>query len=110
MAVLGDAVDYASLNAEQLIYLCARSNDGAAWDEFVSRFHRAISLSIIRTAYQWGQAPRHLVDDLVQETYLKLCVSQCQLLLEFATQHPEAVPGYIKTISINGAPDYFKAV
>jgi RNA polymerase sigma-70 factor (ECF subfamily) len=110
MAVLGDAVDYASLNPEQLIYLCARSNDGAAWDEFVSRFHRAISLSIIRTAYQWGQAPRQLLDDLVQETYLKLCADRCRLLLEFAVQHPEAVSGYVKTIAVNVARDYFKSV
>jgi RNA polymerase sigma-70 factor (ECF subfamily) len=110
MAILGDAVDYASLNTEQLIHLCARSGDGAAWDEFVSRFHRAISLSIIRTAYQWGHAPRQLVDDLVQETYLKLCTNQCRLLLEFAAQHPEAVLGYIRTIAVNVARDYFKSV
>jgi RNA polymerase sigma-70 factor (ECF subfamily) len=101
---------FSSISADELVRACAESNDGAAWDEFVFRFHRAISLSIMRIAYQWGQAPRQLVDDLVQETYLKLCSDKCRLLLEFAAQHPEAVPGYIKMIAVNVARDYFKSV
>ncbi len=98
------------ISEPELIRACAESNDCAAWDEFVSRFHRAISLSILRTAYQWGEAPRQLVDDLVQETYLKLCADQCRQLLNFALQHPEAVTGYIKTIAANVARDHFKSV
>jgi RNA polymerase sigma-70 factor (ECF subfamily) len=46
----------------------------------------------------------------VQETYLKLCADKCRLLREFAVQHPEAVAGYIKTIAINLAHDYFKSL
>jgi RNA polymerase sigma-70 factor (ECF subfamily) len=75
-----------------------------------ARFHRAISLSILHTAYQWGEAPRQLVDDLVQEAYLKLCADQCRQLLNFALRHPEAVTGYIKTITVNVARDYFKSI
>jgi RNA polymerase sigma-70 factor (ECF subfamily) len=101
---------YSSVSEEQLIRCCAESNDSVVWNEFVSRFHRAISLSIIRTAYQWGHAPGQILDDLVQETYLKLCADKCRLLLEFAIQHPESVPGYIKTIAVNVAHDYFKSV
>ena len=100
---------YSSMTAEQLIRACAESHDGAAWQEFVSRFHRPVSLSIIRTARQWGALPQQVVDDLVQETYLKLCANRCRLLRDFATQHPEAVAGYIKTIAINVARDHFKA-
>jgi RNA polymerase sigma-70 factor (ECF subfamily) len=99
---------YSVVSTDELIRACAESSDSAAWKEFVSRFQRAISLSIIRTAYQWGQAPRQLLDDLVQETYLKLCADKCRLLLAFAVQHPEAVSGYIKTIAVNVAHDYFK--
>jgi RNA polymerase sigma-70 factor (ECF subfamily) len=97
------------MSAEHLIRACAESNDGAAWNEFVSRFHRAICLSIIRAAYQWGQSPQQVVDDLAQETYLKLCADKCRQVLEFAVHHPEAVTGYIKTIAVNVTRDYFKA-
>jgi len=97
------------MSAEQLVRACAESHDNAAWDEFVSRFHRAISISVIRIAYQWGYPPQQVVDDLVQETYLKLFANRCRLLHEFAVQHPEAILGYVKTIAVNVAHDCFKA-
>jgi RNA polymerase sigma-70 factor (ECF subfamily) len=98
------------MSAEQLVRACAESHDSAAWDEFVSRFQRAISLSIIRAAYQWGYAPRQVVDDLVQETYLKLCADKCRLLHEFVVRHPEAIVGYVKVVAVNVAHDCFKAL
>src|SRR5580692_6275499 len=99
------------MTVEELIRSCAESHDGAAWEEFVSRFHRPISLSLKRTACQWGKDPAQFVDDLLQETYLKLCADKCRLLLEFAERHPDgAVLGYIKTIAINVAHDHFKSL
>ena len=50
------------------------------------------------------------MDDLVQETYLKLCANRCRPLLQFATEHPDAVLGYIKTIATNVAHDHFKSL
>ena len=101
---------YSSTSAEELVRACAESNDGAAWEEFVARFQRPISLSIFRIADQWGDTPQQIVDDLVQETYLKLCADKCHLLLDFAKRHPDAVIGYIKTIAVNVARDHFKAL
>lgn len=99
------------MTVEELIRACAESHDGAAWEEFVSRFQRPISLSIKRTACQWGKDPAQFVDDLLQETYLKLCDDKCQAVLEFARQHSEeAVLGYIKTIAINLTHDHFKSL
>src|SRR5260370_12056238 len=52
-----------------------------------------------------------MVEDLAQETYLKLCADKCRLLLDFAERHPEAaVLGYIKTIAINVTLDCFKSL
>lgn len=99
------------MTVEELIHACAESHDGAAWEEFVSRFHKPISLSIKRTACQWGKDPAQFVDDLLQETYLKLCADKCRALLEFARQHSdEVVLGYIKTIAINLTHDHFKSL
>jgi len=98
------------MSEEELVRACAEGNDGAAWDEFVSRFSHSIGLSIIRTAYQWGEIPQQVVDDLVQDTYFKLCSNKCRQLLEFAAQHPDAIPGYVKTIAVNVAHDYFKSL
>ena len=94
----------------ELIRACAESGDDATWNEFVSRFQRDIGLSIIRTANRWGHAAQQVMDDLVQETYLRLCEDKCRLLLEFATQHPEAIAGYMKTIAVNVVHDHFKSL
>jgi RNA polymerase sigma-70 factor (ECF subfamily) len=101
---------HSDISVEELILACAESNDGQAWQEFVVRFHRPVSLSILRIAHQWGSIPQQVVDDLVQETYLKLCANKCRLLRLFAVQHPEAVLGYIKTIAVNVAHDHFKSL
>jgi len=102
-------IPYSSLKVDELIRACAESSDSAAWEEFIARFHRDITLSIIRTAHRWDIPPREVVDDLVQETYLKLCADKCHLLREFAIAHQEAVNGYVKTVAINVARDYFKS-
>lgn len=95
----------------ELIRACAETNDGGAWEEFVARTQRPISLSIRHTAMQWGKDPQQYIEDLLQETYLKLCANRCRPLMEFAKQHAEeAVMGYIKTIAINLAHDYFKGL
>ena len=95
---------YSSMSTEELIRACTELDDGAAWEEFVSRFQKAISLSIQRTSSQWGKDPAQFVGDLLQETYLKLCADKCRLLLEFAREHSdEVVLGYIRMIAINVA-------
>lgn len=98
------------MSGEELIQACAEGRDGAAWEEFVARFQKPISLSIKRAACKWGKDPAQFVDDLLQETYLKLCANRCRLLLEFARQHSdEAALGYIKTIATNVTHDHFKS-
>jgi len=102
---------HSSMSAVELIRACSKTNDGEAWEEFASRFERPINLSIKRTACQWGKDPLQFVDDLRQETYLKLCADKCLRLLEFAEQHSDdAVLAYIKMIAINVAHDHFKSL
>ena len=105
----GDLSRYLSLSDIELVRVCAESNDSAAWEEFDRRFRRPITLSILRVAWLAGPAPLQLVDDLVQETYLKLWADKCRLLLDFATQHPDSIVGYIKIIAVNLARDHFKS-
>lgn len=101
---------YSSLSLEQVVCLCAGPRDDKAWEEFVSRVGKPISLTVMRTASLWGETSRPLVEDLVQATYLKLWEDGCRLLRDFAVQHPEAILGYIKKIAANVTHDYLKHV
>jgi len=99
---------YSSLSLKDVVCLCAGSGGDEAWEEFVSRVGKPISLTIMRTAALWGEPSRSLVEDLVQVTYLKLWEGGCRLLREFALQHPEAILGYLKKTAANTTHDHFK--
>src|SRR5262249_54164894 len=103
-------MDYASLSAEELVLACGQSDDAAAWQEFVRRFYRLIATVALRVARRWGGSSPQIIDDLVQETYLKLCADNLQMLRSFKSQHPDAFYGYLKVVTANLVHDHFKAV
>jgi RNA polymerase sigma-70 factor (ECF subfamily) len=98
-----------SLSIEELVRCCAASSRVDAWEEFVRRFHRLIASVVLRTAARFGDSSRQTVDDLIQETYLKLCADKFRILRNFEQQHPDAFLGYIKVLAANVVRDHFKA-
>jgi DNA-directed RNA polymerase specialized sigma24 family protein len=108
MAGVSRSTRYSSLSLKDVVCLCAGPCDDAAWEEFVLRVGKPISLTIMRTASLWGEPSRALVEDLVQATYLKLWEDGCRLLRDFAVLHPEAILGYLKKVASNATHDYFK--
>ena len=97
-----------TLSLNDIVCLCVDNGDEQAWQEFVSRVGRPITLTILRTASLWGEVSPALVEDIVQITYLKLWEGGCRLLRDFAVQHPEAILGYLKKTAANVTHDYFK--
>jgi RNA polymerase sigma-70 factor, ECF subfamily len=103
------ATRYSASSLQEIVCLCAGSDaDDEAWEEFVSRVGKSISLTILRTATLWREPSPSLVEDLTQVTYLKLWEDGCRLLRDFALQHPEAILGYIKRTAANATHDHFK--
>jgi RNA polymerase sigma-70 factor (ECF subfamily) len=96
------------MSLEELISACAESGDAAAWEEFVRRFHALIAGVVVRTARRWGRESPSLVDDLVQDTYLKICSDRKRMLREFSPFHPEAFYGYLKVVTANVVHDHFR--
>jgi RNA polymerase sigma-70 factor (ECF subfamily) len=101
-------MDYAAISPEDLVRACLGSGNQLAWAEFVRRFHPLIARVVLRVASQWGDASRQIVDDLIQETYLKLCEDKGRLLRTFESRHEGAIYGYIKTFTANLVHDHFK--
>jgi RNA polymerase sigma factor (sigma-70 family) len=99
----------ASVSIEELVRRCAASRSPEAWEEFVRRFHRLIATVILRTAGRLGDASKQTVDDLLQETYLKLCADNFRILRSFQEQHPDAFTGYVKVLTANVVRDHFKS-
>jgi RNA polymerase sigma-70 factor (ECF subfamily) len=88
---------------------CLKEKGEAEWAEFVRRFHPLISTVVFRTARSWGEISASQIDDLVQETFLKLCLNDCRLLRNFRPEHSGAIFGFLKVVTANVVHDHFKA-
>lgn len=100
---------FAQLSPEELIKGCVDA-DTVAWEEFMRRYYRLIAGVVIRTSQKWGESSPTTIDDLVQETYLKLCANDYRLLRAYDPKHPDAIYGYLKIITTNVVHDRFKAL
>jgi RNA polymerase sigma-70 factor (ECF subfamily) len=98
-----------SISFEELIRACTEIGTPEAWEEFVHRLQPTIAMVALRIARQWGQSSPDVVDDLIQETYLKLCADRGKVLREFEQRHPDALFGFIKVVTANIVRDHFKA-
>ena len=64
----------------------------------------------MRIGRRYGETARELVDELVQETYLKICSNRCRILREFRPEAEDAIFGLLKTVAFSVANDHFRGV
>ena len=100
---------YAELSPSELVRACACSQDGEAWVEFIRRFHVVIAAAVLRTSRHWVEPSRPQLDDLIQDTYLKLCENDYRLLRSFRPQCEGSIYGFLKVVAANVVHDRFKA-
>jgi RNA polymerase sigma-70 factor, ECF subfamily len=103
-------VTYQAQSNEQLLRSCAHSANAEAWEEFVRRFQPLIAGVVMRVAERYGQTGSGVVDELVQETFMKLCRNDSRALKEFKAEHDGAVFGFLKTVALNVAIDHFRSL
>lgn len=101
--------DYRSISIEELLARCVDLKEADAWQEFIRRFHCLIASVVLRTSARFGDRSAQVVDDLIQETYLKLCSSDFRILRSFSPTHAGSFLGFIKVIAANVVRDHFKA-
>jgi len=99
----------AKFSSTELVRACAGSKDQRAWAEFIRRFQFVIASAVLRTARLWGEPSRLQLDDLIQDTYLKLCENDSRLLRSFQPRQEDSIYGFLKLIAANVVHDHFKA-
>ena len=93
----------------EILEACLNTSDQGAWIEFVQRFQPLIAASVFRVMRRYGASHAPLADDLIQETYLRLCRNNCRALRTFEARHESALLGYLKVVATTVAIDYFRA-
>jgi RNA polymerase sigma-70 factor, ECF subfamily len=96
------------ISSNDLARLCAVQGGAEEWDEFVRRFSRPISLSVIRIGRFWGGTCPSVIADIVQDIFLKFCEENRKILREFEPRHPDSFTGFLKVVSAAAANDHFR--
>jgi RNA polymerase sigma-70 factor (ECF subfamily) len=68
-----------------------------------------IAAAVLRTARHWGEPSRPQLDDLIQDTYLKLCENDGRLLRSFQPRYEDSIYGFLKVVAANVVHDHFKS-
>lgn len=101
-------MDYQSLSIDELVRECGEHPCVECWQEFIRRFNRLIASVVIRCCHEWGDARPEVIEDLIQQTYLKLCANGYSVLRRYQPRHENSFLGYLKVVTANVAYDHFR--
>jgi RNA polymerase sigma-70 factor (ECF subfamily) len=97
------------VSVNDLAKACARSADAAEWEEFLRRCAPLASVVVLRVCRLWMNATLPaMVDDIVQEVFLKLCEQERRILREFAPRGEDSFLGLLHIVSASVANDHFR--
>jgi RNA polymerase sigma-70 factor (ECF subfamily) len=91
-----------------LLQLCLSSDEQEQWGEFVRRTQPLIASVIINTVRRWKTPAPSLVDDLIQDTYVKLFANDKKALRAIKNEYENTIFGYLKVIASNVVRDHFR--
>lgn len=101
-------MDPRKLSTEELARRCLASRDKDLWTEFVRRFQPVITGVIVKRLLRYTRYNHTLADDLVGETFLKICKDDFKALREFEFRHETALHGFLKVMALNALEDHFR--
>jgi RNA polymerase sigma-70 factor (ECF subfamily) len=91
----------------ELLRLCLRKGDNDDWEELVRRVQPLIAKTAWRVASSSGAVRSEDIDDIVQETCLKLSGSRAEIVAKAALENEAAASSYIRVMALNTARDHF---
>lgn len=94
----------------EVVVACLQGGDHEAWAEFIRRFNPLITAIAARAARKWGVTSRPVLDELVQDVYLKLCAERATLLKRFDPGCPGSIYSYLKVFTSNTVHDHFRSL
>jgi len=102
------SVQYAQMAIPQLIAACTSQSSEGAWSEFILRFQPFIARTIARVVHRFGKVSHELVDDLTQDTFVKLCHADFRALKSAVTIHENSFRSFLKVVATHTVQDYFR--
>jgi RNA polymerase sigma factor (sigma-70 family) len=101
-------MDQVETPIRDLLHLCLGSEDQELWGEFVRRTQPLIASVIINTIRHWQEPAPSLVDDLIQDTFVKLYANQRKALRSIKNAYENTIFGYLRVVASNVVRDHFR--
>jgi RNA polymerase sigma-70 factor, ECF subfamily len=101
-------MDPRKLSVKELVSYCLDSQDQDGWTEFVRRFQPLIAGVVTKCVFRRPRPKPDLIDDLVQDTFLKLCANNFKALRNFSFNDDHGFFGFLKVVANNLVEDYFR--
>jgi RNA polymerase sigma-70 factor, ECF subfamily len=101
-------LDPEQLKLYDLLQECLHTRDEYLWAEFIRRTQPLITATITRRLRNYPSQIAGVVDDLVQDTYLKLCENNFRPLREFKYDHENGIYGLLKAAACSVLGDYIR--
>jgi RNA polymerase sigma-70 factor, ECF subfamily len=102
------STDVQLLPLNLVLKLCLEYGTELLWTEFVRRCQPLIAGVVGKCVRRWANPTPARVDDLVQETFLKLCTNDFKALRDFHCTHENALYGFLKVVASNVVHDHFR--
>jgi RNA polymerase sigma-70 factor, ECF subfamily len=102
------SVQYSQMAIPQLIATCTSESSEGAWSEFILRFQPFIARTIARVVHRFGKVSHELVDDLTQDTFVKLCHTDFRAVKSAVTIHENSFRSFLKVVATHTVQDYFR--
>lgn len=103
------AIDYQVLADDELVRECAEKPCTEVWEEFIRRFRKVIAMVALRACREWSETSPDVIEDRIQDTFVKLCDDDRSLLRRFQSRHPGAVLGFLKSVTASVVYDHFRS-
>lgn len=99
----------ASIN--DLAKVCAHTADAAEWEELLRRCTPLTGMVAARVCRLWthGSSPA-MVDDIVQEIFMRLCEQERRILREFEPRGEDSFLALLRVVAASVANDYFRRI
>ena len=92
----------------KLLHVCLSSGEQEQWREFVRRTQPLLASVIMNTIRRWKEPAPSLVDDLIQDTYVKLFANDGKALRSIKNEYENTIFGYLKVVASNVVRDHFR--
>jgi RNA polymerase sigma-70 factor (ECF subfamily) len=96
-------------SVNDLAKLCAHSAEVLEWEELVVRCSPLTTVVAKRIARLWVSDPSPaIIDDIVQEVFLKLCEHDRRILRGFEPRGEDSFFGLLRLVTASVTNDYFR--